>query len=101
MLDFFLSAFFIVATAVVYTEVLTPPGMILAWWDKLIHDHIEKEWILKPLVDCVYCVGGQMALWSYPVIFWGEYSAILHFCFIMTVLFIINLYKYGTEKIAV
>lgn len=93
MLTFFLSVFFVVATSVVYTEILVNPGMVLAWWDKFLHKHIKKEWILKPIVDCVYCFGGQLALWSYPVIFWNDYSIILHFCFIMTVLFIITLYK--------
>ena len=77
MLTFFLSVFFIVGTAVVYTEVLTAPGMILAWWDKLIHKYIEKEWILKPLVDCVYCVGGQMALWS--ILLYSGMSTLLYF----------------------
>jgi len=93
MLEFALSVFFVVATAVVYTEVLTAPGMILDWWCRWLHKLTSKEWILKPLIDCVYCVGGQIALWSYPIIFWHDYSFVLHFCFIMTVLFIINLYK--------
>jgi len=96
MLEFIISVFFVVAIAVVYCELLPAPGMLLAPWDKLIHKYIKKEWILKPLIDCVYCFGGQLALWSYPLICFRyeiNYDWLIHFCFIMTVLFIINLYK--------
>jgi len=93
MLEFFLSVFFVVVTAVVYTEVLINPGMILDWWDRFLHKHIKKEWILKPLIDCVYCFGGQLALWTYLVMYYNQYNFVLHVCFIMSVLFIINLYK--------
>jgi hypothetical protein len=93
MLTFFISAFFIVATAIVYTEVLTAQGMILAGWDKWLHDRVKSEWLLKPLGDCVYCFGGQIGLWSYPVIFWSGYEWYLHFSFVMTITFIIHIYK--------
>jgi len=90
---FFLSALFVVMTAIVYCEVLLMQGMILESWDKFLHEHIKKQWLLKILGDCVYCFGGQLALWSYPVIFWHSYQWIFHFCFIMTVIFTIHIYK--------
>jgi hypothetical protein len=92
MLEFFLSVFFVVATAVVYTEVLPAPGMLLDFWDKFLHKHIKKEWILKPLIDCVYCFGGQLALWS-GFFIWNDYKLLTHFLFIVTVLFTIHIYK--------
>ena len=92
MLEFALSVFFVVAIAVVYTEVLTDTGMILGWWSKFLHNHIKKEWILKPLIDCVYCFGGQLALWS-GFFIWNDYKLLTHFLFIVTVLFTIHIYK--------
>lgn len=93
MLEFFLYAFFVVATAVVYCEVLTAPGNILGWWDKLIHRLIKNDYILKPLGDCVYCFGGQLALWSYLIMYFNMYNIFYHVCFIMTVIFFIHIYK--------
>jgi hypothetical protein len=92
MLEFIISVFFVVAVAVVYTEVLINPGMILDWWDKFLHKHFKKEWILKPLIDCVYCFGGQLALWS-GFFIWNDYKLLTHFLFIVTVLFVIHIYK--------
>lgn len=91
MLEFTLSVFFVVAISIVYCDVLTDVGMILGWWSKFLHDHIKKEWILKPLVDCVYCFGGQLALWS--GFFMSDYKLLTHFLFIITVLFFIHIYK--------
>jgi hypothetical protein len=93
MLEFFIYAFFIVAVAVVYCEVLLAPGMILDFWDKFLHKHIKSDWLLKPLGDCVYCFGGQLALWGFILLFWGHYSVILHIGFVFTVLFVIHIYK--------
>ena len=93
MLIILLYSLFAAITAIVYTEVLTDTGMILDFWSRFLHNHIKREWILKPLVDCVYCVGGQVALWSYPVVFWNEYSVIYHFLYIMLVIFFIHIYK--------
>jgi len=92
MLEFIISVFFVTAIAVVYCELLTAPGMILAGWDKLIHKYIKKEWILKPLGDCTYCFGGQVALWS-GFFIWNDYKLLTHFLFIITVLFVLHIYK--------
>jgi hypothetical protein len=92
MLEFIISVFFCVAIAVVYTEVLTDSGMILDFWNRFLHNNIKKEWILKPLIDCVYCFGGQLALWS-GFFIWNDYKLLTHFLFIVTVLFFIHIYK--------
>jgi hypothetical protein len=82
---------FAAITAIVYCEVLMLDGMILDWWARII-DRMP-DWIGKPLGGCVYCFGGQVALWSYPVVFWNEYSVIYHFLYIMLVIFFIHIYK--------
>ena len=92
MLEFALSVFFVVAIAIVYCDVLTDVGMILGWWSKFLHKHIKNEWILKPLVDCVYCFAGQLALWL-GFFIWNDYKLLTHFLFIMTVLFFIHIYR--------
>jgi len=91
MLNLILPALIVVMTAIVYTEVLTAPGMILGWWDKWLHNRVKSDWILKPLGDCAYCFGGQLALWSY--LFLGVYSFWEHFAYIIFVIFIIHIYK--------
>jgi hypothetical protein len=96
MLEFALSVFFVVIISVVYTEILTAPGMILDFWSRFLHNHIKKEWILKPLIDCVYCFGGQLALW-YGFI-WNDYKLLTHFLFIVTVIFFIHIYKLWTSN---
>jgi len=93
MLEIIIHIFLVVAFAVVYCEVLTSPGSILGWWDKLIHKYIKNEYLLKPLGDCVYCFGGQVALWSYLIMYFNQYNFIYHVCFIVTCIFIIHIYK--------
>lgn len=80
------------AVAVVYTEVLTAPGNILGWFDKLIHRFITNEYILKPLGDCTYCFGGQVALWGYFLVM-SRYDWLEHILFVSFTIFIIHIYK--------
>lgn len=52
--------------AFVYSKRLTKSGMILASVygksTQIEQDYPWTEWILKPLMTCMYCVAGQMAL---------------------------------------
>jgi len=80
------------AVAIVYCEVLTAPGNILAWLDKLLHRLIRNEYVLKPLGDCVYCFGGQVALWGYLLVM-PRYDWLEHILFVSLSIFIIHLYK--------
>jgi hypothetical protein len=100
MLEFILAVFFVVVFTVVYCEVLTMPEMILGWWDKFLHDHIRSEWLLKPLGDCLYCFGGQVALWSFLFVFKDSYTVLNHLLFIITVIFILHIYN-GIKEIAI
>lgn len=79
------------ALAIVYCEVLTAPGNILGWFDKLLHKWIKNEYILKPLGDCCYCFGGQVALWGYLLL--GDYDWLQHILFVSFTIFLIHIYK--------
>ena len=79
------------ALAIVYCEVLTAPGMIFGWFDKWLHGSNLPEWLLKPLGDCVYCFGGQVALWGYLLVM-TQYDWLQHILFIGLTIFIIHIY---------
>lgn len=85
------------ALAIVYTEVLTAPGNILGWLDRLIHKWITAEYLLKPLGDCTYCFGGQVALWGYFLIK-NDYKLLEHILFVGFTIFLIHIYKQITER---
>lgn len=62
-----LICFQIAVIAWVYSVKLTEPEMIFS--GLMFHATNAQDrwpitkWILKPLITCVYCVAGQMALW--------------------------------------
>lgn len=85
------------SVAIVYTEVLTAPGNILGWFDKLIHRFIHNDYILKPLGDCAYCFGGQVALWGYFLVR-TDYDWLEHILFVTFTIFIIHLYTQIASK---
>jgi hypothetical protein len=69
MLEIVLYSLLIAITSCVYVFILTDTGMILGWWCDLLHKYIKSDWILKPIIDCEYCISGQIALWSYLFIY--------------------------------
>ena len=85
------------AFAVIWCEVLTAPGMIFSGLDRWLHDHISREWLLNPLGDCVYCFGGQVALWGYPLIALRyeavKYDFAAHILIVPLTIFLIHIYK--------
>lgn len=89
MLDLFTYAFLFAAFAIVFCEVLTDTGMILAWYIKLI-DRLP-EWLNKPLGNCIYCFGGQVALWGYLIK--NDYKLVEHILFITLTIFFIHIFK--------
>ena len=97
MLITYTYALLFAALAIVYTEVLTAPGNILGWLDKLIHRFIKSEYLLKPLGDCTYCFGGQVALWGYPLVM-EEYWWLEHILFTSLAIFTIHIYKQIADK---
>jgi len=67
-MNWIIIAFQIAVIASVYCVKLTKPDMIFGGvYGKLTEiqaEHEWTEWIFKPLMTCVYCVAGQMALWT-------------------------------------
>lgn len=55
----------IVIVAYVYEQKLLNEGMILNWWYKFVHKHVKNEFWRSPLTDCIFCITGQMMLWTY------------------------------------
>ena len=50
--------------AFVYSTILTDEGMILSKFKGYLYMKIGKyPNLFKPLIDCAYCVSGQIALW--------------------------------------
>lgn len=85
MLEYLFISFLIGVTAIVFTEVLLSPGMILdfyaRWLDKL------PDWLAYPLGGCVFCFAGQLALWVYLFCFWNVYNLFYHVAFICLSIF--------------
>lgn len=79
----------IAVIAWVYVFILTDNDNILSGWSAWLHRRTESEWILKPLVDCEYCVAGQIALWSFPFLF--AYDPIHHIVFIINSIFAVKI----------
>lgn len=90
MIEFLFISFLLAAFAIVFTEVLTAPGMILAWYAKLL-DKLP-EWISHPLGGCIYCFAGQISLWFYLYYFWHSYDLVMHILFITLTIFYTLIY---------
>ena len=87
-------AFLFAATAIIYTEVLLAPGMILERLGRILEG--LPEWLAKPLGDCVYCFGGQIALWGYVILaVQGQvvYNWLVHVLFVGLTIFFIHIFK--------
>ena len=75
-------------TAYVYSQVLTMPDMILNGWYCFLEQHIGgKRWLFKPLVECCYCVAGQLSLWVYVYLNWFSFDVLGGIMFICLTIF--------------
>lgn len=52
-------------TAVIYRNFLAYEE-VLNWWFRFGAKY-EKRWFHKPIWGCVFCFGGQLALWVYVI----------------------------------
>lgn len=64
----------------VFVEIIAQEGAPFGWWRVLVTRAVGELWA-KPLATCIYCMSGQVALWSYFFIHEG-------YCFLTHVLFI-------------
>jgi hypothetical protein len=77
MLELALSALGVAVAAYTYSRILTEGGMILNplynWLDKWIGfgtgEEAKLPWLFYPLIYCPKCVAGQLATWSYFLLF--------------------------------
>jgi hypothetical protein len=87
-------AFIVSVCAWVYAEILTDNGMLLGRVFNIINERLPS-WIGKPIMTCVYCVGGQMALWLYIFLVFHftelEYNLLHHIIFISFTIFYIKI----------
>jgi len=86
----------------VYGAILIQPNKPLGWWYKLLNNLIgydrgkgakRKEPIailFDPLVNCLPCIAGQTALWSYLFFYWKDYQLSEHFMVIVVSIFLID-----------
>jgi hypothetical protein len=99
MIEFLLLCFgfalfggFLSVVAWVYAEICTEPEMIFYKLWTLANEKLPK-WLAKPLITCVYCSGGQIALWSYLILVWTtdlKYNFFHHIITISFTIFFIN-----------
>lgn len=83
-------------SAYVYSQVLTMPDMILNGWYCFLDKHVGKyRWLFKPLVECCYCVAGQLSLWVFVITNWYEFDVLAGVNFICLTIFFTEI----TQKI--
>lgn len=83
-----LTALFISIFAFVFCHILTEEGMLFEWYYNLIKR--LPHWLFNPMGGCVYCFGGQVALWYYVFTF-NTYSIITHIISITLSIFFIHI----------
>lgn len=54
----------------VATAILFQPGHLLEWWWNILKNWEgrlprKRQWVLKPLGLCGFCLSGQMGFWFY------------------------------------
>ena len=91
-----LIAFQIAVIAYVYAAILTRPEMILGdvfgFLTQVAVDFPRTEKFLKPVMLCVHCVAGQMALWTLILYGWfGLFwvGTVIHVLFFLSVTILI------------
>jgi hypothetical protein len=57
--------------------VLMTPGELLDAIPAIMIRLVPRDWMIK-LVQCEKCIAGQMALYSFPFVFWPTYHPINH-----------------------
>lgn len=87
-MTFHIEILFIAVVAWVYAEMLTEAGMIFNRPYVWAQEHLP-DMLFRPLIGCVYCVAGQMALWYYPFFF--EYSVFDHIFFICSTILTVKI----------
>lgn len=102
--------------AFVYCNVLTQPGHLLGRWREWINEkyllfHVKQQakataenrtydfaeqmakhkWVLKPIIDCEWCIGGEFALWGYLFAIHSGYTLTGHLVAVCTAILVSGL----------
>ena len=80
-MNIYIESVYVAVIAFVYSCMLTESGMIFNKPYVLAEKYLPA-WLFNPIIGCMYCVAGQIALWYYLIAFWFEYSFIDHVLFI-------------------
>jgi len=81
--------------AVIFSCLLIEEGQIFSFYGRLLGK--LPTWIGSPLGLCVYCFGGQIAAWYYPI-FMDGYEPEMHVFFVAITIFLIHLTLYLYER---
>ena len=94
MLELLIYSILIAIASVVFSCILMDEDMIFGFYSKLISK--LPTTLSKPLGECSYCFGGQVALWYYFLL--GNYKIDTHIFFVLTTIFFIHLILYIYER---
>ena len=77
----------------VFVYKLNGEGEPLYFWRYFLERvlRIRSRWLLNPLLDCEYCVAGQLAFWYYLAAYFCEYNFIEHILFTGVTIFFVEL----------
>ena len=91
MLELFVISLFLGQLGAVWGEILSAPGFLFDPYIKLI-DKLP-DWLKKPLGFCSYCMIGQIAVWLFICLSWGDYNAISHVFFVANSIFFVDIFN--------
>jgi len=80
----------------VYVIILTDNEMLLNSLYLRLNSVLPK-WLFNPLIGCVYCNAGQLALWSYFFLC-SEYNIFYHIFFISNTIFLVEIFNKKINK---
>lgn len=85
MISIFITSLALAITAFVYSQLLTEPGQLLAWWGNFLDRFFQNDRryvqgygphpVYKLLIGCTRCVSGQFALWFFLFQNWSFYRS--------------------------
>lgn len=102
LIYFIMVAHFLGLVGVVYSIILTEPGMIFF----NLYEKLQRKlpvWLFKPVIGCALCVSGQMALWCFMILytmfdFWFAFA--LHTMMVSVAIYSAKIYLYLNKKLS-
>jgi hypothetical protein len=82
-------AFLLAIFVYVFCEILISEGNILDFYYRALN-RLKWAYIAKPLGLCCYCFAGQLSLWLFIILNWGELNIFNTIFFITLTLFILK-----------